>query len=102
MNRRLPALSCCVSGLLGPDGSHVLRLVAAAVSAQLSTQELGAIIHLADMARGNVILLESDLCATQSVGMPNTCGLSLTLQSCQTPLLSALAKQAWCSCLSAL
>ena len=43
--------------------------------------QLAAIAHLADMARGNVSPLEPHLCTTQSVGMPDTCGLSLSLQS---------------------
>ena len=43
--------------------------------------QLGAITHLADMTRSNGILLQAHLCTTQSVSMPDTCGLSLTLQS---------------------
>ncbi len=51
------------------------------VSIVLAVQ-LVAITHLAGMARGNGILLEPHLFTTQSVSMPDTCGLSLTLQSC--------------------
>ena len=47
--------------------------------------QLGAVTYLADMTRSNGILLELHLCTTQArhryVSMPDTCGLSLTLQS---------------------
>ncbi len=54
--------------------------------------QLGVITHLADMARGNGILLGPHLRTTQSkhryVSMPDSCGISLTLQS-KLPYFSA-------------
>jgi len=65
-------------------GARVVPLYIEAPLLIMSTvlaAQLGAIPHLADMVRGNGILLQPHFCTTQSVSMPDTCGLSLTLQS---------------------
>lgn len=64
-------------------GAQIVPLYTEAPLLIMSTvlaAQLRAITHPAGMARGDLIALEPYLCTTQSLSMPDTCGLRVTLQ----------------------
>ena len=78
-------LGSCATSMIGAPIVPLYIEAPLQIMSNVLAAQLGAVTHLADMTRSNGILLESHLCTTQArhryVSMPDTCGLSLTLQS---------------------